>query len=250
MPKNCAVWDRRRTIAERFFGTSTRSILALDRCERCQVGRPRHIFVPGLSVHVIQRGNNHASIFARDTDRQMFLELTRRAIARYAVAAHAFVLMDTHVHLLVTPETETSLPRAMQQLGSTYVKYFNRTYERIGTLWNGRYRRIPVEDERYWLTCLRYIEQNPVRARIVSRPEDYRWSSFDAHAWGRWPDWLTPHPLYKALGQTDGERQAAYRALCNVAIADRDLVPVRHAFSALRCQRSVRVVSETSPTLE
>ena len=85
--------------------------------------------------------------------------------------------------------------------------------QRIGTLWNGRYRGLLIEDERYWLTCLRYVEQNPVRAGMVEAPGDYAWSSYAAHAFGKWPTWLTPHCIYQSLGRTDSERQRAYRQI-------------------------------------
>jgi putative transposase len=99
------------------------------------------------------------------------------------------------------------------------VRYYNRKHDRIGTIWNGRYKAIPILDERYWLTCLRYIEQNPVRAHIVADPGDYRWSTYGIHALGRPAGWIVLHDAYLALGADPGQRQEAYRAICGVSVS-------------------------------
>jgi putative transposase len=184
--------------------------------------RGRRTFIPGISVHVIQRGNNRVPIFGSSNDFEQFLELLRRSARNFCVTLHAFVLMTTHYHLIVTPASVAGLPKMMKALDGGYVRYFNKRHERIGTLWNGRYRGLPLEDERYWLTCLRYIEQNPVRAGMVQAPHDYQWSSYSAHAFGRWPTWLTPHVVYQSLGRDDGERQRAYRELCGRSVKSDD----------------------------
>lgn len=134
--------------------------------------------------------------------------------------------MTTHYHLIVTPTESSALSQMMKELGERYVKYFNRDTKRVGTLWNGRYRSLLIDDECYWLACLRYVEQNPVRAGMVATADEYRWSSYRAHAHGQWDDWLTPHPVYQALGVTAAERQCAYRSICgeNVSVADREMV--------------------------
>lgn len=166
-------------------------------------------------MHLRQRGNNRCAIFGDDGDFESFLVMLRSATERYEVDVHAYALMTTHTHLLLTPRTRHGTARAMQQLGVRYVMYFNRKYQRVGTLWTGRYRAKPINDERYWLTCLRYIEQNPVRAGLVVQPEQYRWSSYGVHALGHSSEWLAPHALFDALGATAAQRQMAYRAICD-----------------------------------
>lgn len=104
--------------------------------------------------------------------------------------------MTTHVHAIVTGQEPESLSRMMQSLGRSYVRYFNKRYHRTGTLWEGRYWASLIADERYWLTCLRYVEMNPVAARMVSSPDAYPWSSYQAHAFGRSDRLLTAHPLF------------------------------------------------------
>ena len=166
----------------------------------------------------MKRGNNRNRVFQRDEDYEVFLGLLRKAIDQQPVVLHAYVLMTNHFHLVMTPESPAAIPDAIKEVAGGYTRYFNRVYQRIGTIWNGRYRGIPIQDERYWLTCVRYVELNPVRAGIVRQADEYRWSSYSAHAHGAWPAWLTPHPLYEALGGTAQWRQTAYRAICEAPL--------------------------------
>lgn len=181
------------------------------------------IYVPGFSVHVIRRGNNRCDIFRDDDDRRMFLATLKGAADDSNVHVHAFVLMTTHYHALASPQHAEALPAMMKTLGERYVDYFNRKYDRIGTLWAGRYTAISIASERYWLNCLRYIEQNPVRAGIVGRPGDYAWSSYRLHALGEPLDWITEHGVYRMLGTTSGERQAVYRDACERLLTGEEL---------------------------
>jgi putative transposase len=185
--------------------------------------RQPRVYEPGVSLHVIQRGNNRAAIFEEISDYCRLLDLIRDACRRERVDVHAFVLMTTHFHLIVTPHHERALPRFMQWVNGQYTQYYNRQHGRIGTLWNGRYRGIHLRDERYWLTCLRYIEQNPVRAQIVLKAQSYRWSSYRIHACGDPCRWLRLHDCYLRLGPTPVERQAAYRAICGIPLTENEL---------------------------
>ncbi|MGH8369364.1 MAG: transposase, partial [Gammaproteobacteria bacterium] len=106
----------------------------------------------------------------------------KEAAQRYGCAVHAYVLMTNHVHLLVTPDRKDSVTLMMQYIGRHYVPYINATYGTSGTLWEGRYKASLVQDEHYLLTCMRYIELNPVRAGMVRSPGHYRWSSYRSNA--------------------------------------------------------------------
>jgi REP-associated tyrosine transposase len=187
----------------------------------------RRIYIPELSVHVIRRGNNRCAIFRDDRDRQVFLAAFRDAAQKSRTTVHAFVLMDTHYHAVVSPGQSDSLSSMMKALGEEYVRYVNGKYDRVGTLWAGRYRSPIIESEQYWLNCVRYVEQNPVRAGMVASPAEYPWSSYRFHAYGESMDWLTEHAVYQALGATGEERRAAYRALCDVQLTDEELIGVR-----------------------
>ena len=193
------------------------------------MARQPRFFVPGEVLHVIQRGNNREAVFARDADFRAFLDYLAHAIRRHGVLVHAYVLMTNHVHLLATPLYKPSLPKALQSVGRRYVQYFNRAHQRSGTLWEGRYRATVVDSERYLLTCMRYIELNPVRAGIERLPGEYRWSSYHANARGA-PDMLvSPHEIYARLGRSDPERQSAYHELFRAQPPEIDVEAIREA---------------------
>lgn len=175
------------------------------------LARKRRYFLRDQPLHVIQRGNNRQAIFFEPEDYELYRAWLGHAATAYDLSIHAYVLMTNHVHLLVTPAAEASVPRTLQSLGRRYVRHVNRAYGRTGTLWEGRYRAAPIDSDSYFLACCRYIELNPVRAGMVARARDYRWSSYRAHALGAADGLLCDHDLYRALGRTAVERQEEYR---------------------------------------
>ena len=181
-----------------------------------------------LPYHIIQRGNNREACFIEPENYQFYLELWKELSIRYGVAVHAYCLMTNHVHFLVTPDDETAVSRTMKVVGSRYAQYVNKKYRRTGTLWEGRHRASLVQSERYLLTCMRYIECNPVRAQMVARPEEYYWSSYGTNAWGD-HNWLRPHEENCRLGKTPSERGHAYRELFRGLVSDEDLHLIRRA---------------------
>jgi putative transposase len=104
------------------------------------------LHVPGVSLHARHRGNNRCAIFGDDCDYESYLVMLQSAATRYAVNVHGYSLMTTHTHLHLTPTTEQGTARAMRQVGIRYVLYFNKKYQRIGTLWTGRYKAKPIDD--------------------------------------------------------------------------------------------------------
>ena len=182
----------------------------------------------GLPVHLIQRGNNRHAIFTCDDDLAAFAHWLAEGSERFGVSVHGWVFMTNHVHLLATPSHDDSLSRLMQFLGRLYVRYFNYTYSRTGTLFEGRFKTCIVQEDRYLLTCLRYIELNPVRAGIVGDPGDYRWSSFRAHAFGVRVSLWSPHDLYLDLGSNEKQRQQAWRVLIKETLNIEVMAKVRH----------------------
>lgn len=179
------------------------------------MARLPRLVAPGFPHHVIQRGNNRQPTFLDDGDFSFFLELLAEQAAREKVAIHGYVLMDNHFHLLATPETVEGLPKMMQAVGRRYVQRFNKRHQRSGSLWEGRYRATPVQTETYLLACLVYLDLNPVRAGMLSRAVDYRWSSHRHYVGLRHDRLITPHGLMWSLGNTPFEREAAYAALVN-----------------------------------
>ena len=166
------------------------------------MARQPRIDLPGIPRHVVQRGNDRHACFADERDYRSYLIELHDAAHKHDCAVHAYVLMTNHVHLLVTPSRQGTLSRMMQAIGRRYVGCFNARYRRTGTLWEGRYKAALVDSERYVMGCYRYIELNPVRARMVPTPTDYRWSSHAHNAHGEHSAMLTPHASYLKLGST------------------------------------------------
>jgi putative transposase len=127
--------------------------------------------------------------------------------------------MENHFHLLATPQTDTGLTQLMQAVGRRYVRYFNDTHHRTGTLWEGRYRSTVLEAEPYLLPCMAYLDLNPVRSGLVMQAGDYPWSSFGHYSGLRADKLLTSHPHIWALGNTPFAREAAYTQMVQAGIS-------------------------------
>ena len=185
--------------------------------------RRARLSIPGIPWHIIQRGNNRSVCCYAGEDYQLYLHSLEEFATQFGCAIHAYVLMTNHVHLLLTPQRANSVALLMKHLGQRYVQYINHTYRRSGTLWEGRFRSCLTQTEDYVLACYRYIELNPVRAGMVTRPQDYRWSSYHANALGKARRFIVPHEQYLRLGRNDADRQEAYRALFK-ALLDEEVV--------------------------
>lgn len=191
--------------------------------------RRSRITLGGVPMHIIQRGNNRQACFFADDDYLAYLQWLGEYAKQSACAIHAYVLMTNHVHLLLTPRRADSAGELMKRLGQRYVQYINRTYERSGTLWEGRFRSCLTQEEDYLLSCYRYIELNPVRAGIVAHPAEYRWSSYRANAQGEKNKLLKAHALHTALGKDGEQRRTAYRELFRHALDPGVIDELRHA---------------------
>ena len=182
------------------------------------MARLPRLTLAGYPHHIILRGNNRQAIFMDSADFQRTLALLQVNAQEQQVQIHAYVLMSNHLHLLLTPLQNDSLPKMMQAVGRSYVLYFNKRHGRSGTLWEGRYRSALIQTERYFLACMAYIDLNPVRAGMVAQAADYLWSSH-GHFIGRQNEaWLSPHPLYWEMGNTPFAREAAYAAMVQSGI--------------------------------
>ena len=190
--------------------------------------QPRFV-LPWHPQHVIQRGNNRQRILFDEADYWFLWEKLKAAAEKFGCDIHSYVLMPNHFHLLLTPWQEDGIGKLMQYAGRYYVQYFNRRYDRTGTLWEGRYRATLLDPKAYLLDCSRYVELNPVRAGLVASPADYDWSSFGANADGRDDGLITPPPQYRKLGRSRKARQDAYRALFDVPLDEALLTKIRES---------------------
>lgn len=192
------------------------------------MARLPRFFIKNQPQHLIQRGNNRDIIFGTDEDYEFYLECLKEAAEVNGLKIHAYVLMTNHVHLLASPTEDTSISKTFQSVGRRYVQYFNHHYNRTGTLWEGRYKATLIDSARYLLTCMRYIEMNPVRAKdLAKHPKDYRWSSYESNALGKVSSLITSHNIYNKLGLTDKERLSAYRQLFRTALSKEILTDIR-----------------------
>ncbi|WP_286785402.1 MULTISPECIES: transposase [Pseudomonas] len=177
------------------------------------MSRRARITLSGVPLHLIQRGNNRSACFYADEDYLFYLDILAEQAKKHGCAVHAWCLMTNHVHLLLTPESPESSGMMMKGLGQRYVQYVNRTYQRSGTLWEGRFRSCLMQEDTYVLACYQYIEMNPVRAGMVEHPSEYRWSSYRANAQNEPSKLRSPHPLHQALSRDEGLRGAVYQEL-------------------------------------
>ncbi|WP_372826366.1 transposase [Polaromonas sp.] len=196
------------------------------------MARLPRLSLPGYPQHIIQRGNNRQAITTSAADCQTLLALIEEIARKFSVAIHAYVLMGNHFHLLATPETAEALPQMMQAIGRRYVRYFNDSHGRSGTLWEGRYRSTVIQPERHLLACMAYMDLNPVRHGLAAQARDYPWSSHAHYAGLRVDRLVTPHPLFWSLGNTPFAREAAYAEMVHEGVtADQQLALTQSTLS-------------------
>lgn len=175
------------------------------------MARPLRLQHPGALYHITARGNERKNIYRTDEDRQAFLSYLAQSIERYRLILHTYVLMDNHYHLLLET-TEANLSLAMRHLNGGYTSYFNRSHNRVGHLFQGRYKAILVEKESYLLELSRYIHLNPKRAKMKVQLEQYPWSSYQDYIGTRKaPAWLEAESVLKSMDERAGKAQTAYK---------------------------------------
>jgi putative transposase len=183
------------------------------------MARQPRLSVAGYPHHIIQRGNNRQTIFHTDEDRTAYLAWLSEYSLQFDVAIHAFVLMDNHTHLLLTPKTEQGLSKLMQSVGQRYTQNYNYFHKHTGTVWEGRYKSTVVQSDRYLMACMVYIDLNPVRAGMVKDPADYLWSTHRHYVGQQIQPIVTSHELMWTLGNTPFSREKAYRELVHTGIS-------------------------------
>jgi putative transposase len=195
------------------------------------MARPPRLELPGVPLHVVQRGNNRAACFFGDADRRFYLKCLGESAATRGCALHAYVLMSNHVHLLVTPAEAGAVGAMMQDIGRRYVRVINNIHGRTGSLWEGRFKASLIDSENYLLTCHRYIEENPVRGGMVPHPAAYPWSSHSHYSGNRANRLISAYPQYQALGASEEERRAMFQSLFAVPLERRVLEQIRAAIN-------------------
>ncbi len=181
------------------------------------MARKPRISYPGALHHVIVRGNHKEEIFLYDRDRKRFIDLLEEYHERYLFKCYAYSLMPNHIHLLIE-EADIPLSRIMQGIDQSYTQYFNTKYEKAGHLFQGRYKAILVDKERYLLVVVRYIHLNPVRALIVLKPEDYAWSSHNIYLSNKESSFIDKEFVLSLFAKTRKKAVKRYVAFINECI--------------------------------
>ncbi|MEO6623662.1 MAG: transposase [Burkholderiaceae bacterium] len=187
------------------------------------MARLPRLAIAGYPHHVLQRGHNRQPIFLDLADREFFLRLLRSVAPRFGVAVHAYVLMDDHFHLLATPQTAPALSAMMQAIGRSYARYFNDGHARSGSLWDGRYRATVLQASDHLLSCMVYLDLNPVRHGLTPAALDYPWSSYRHYAGIRVDPVIAAPDAIWQLGNTTFARESAYRERVEQGLAAVDV---------------------------
>jgi putative transposase len=207
-----------------------------------RMGRP---VLPNYPHHIVQRGHNRQVVFAEEGDFRRYLEDLRELKDAFGVQVYAYCLMTNHVHLLLAPgEAVAGLGQLMKALAARMTRYRNRLERRSGTLWESRYKSSPVQTDQYLLACCRYIELNPVRAKMVATPEAYAWSSYRMRMGRMDADWLDRDPCYLELGPSEAVRQARYARFVREAIPAGEWELIQEALQRGQLTGNARFVEE------
>ena len=162
--------------------------------------------------HVLTRGNNRQDVFEDEEDFRKYIDLLLRYKEKYHFKLYHYVMMTNHVHLVIEPsEGGGDLSEIMKGINLAYALYYKRKYNHTGHLWQDRYKSIIISKDEYLLACGSYVELNPVRAKMVEDPKDYRWSSYQTYAYGKRDVLVDEHPIYLQLSEDEGARRKKYR---------------------------------------
>ena len=212
-----------------------------------RIGR---VMQAGYPHHIVQRGHNRQVVFAAPRDYVRYLDTLAEFKVMYGVKVYAYCLMTNHVHLLLAPDEDIAgVGRLMKRLAGRQTRYHNGLAGRTGTLWESRYKSSPVDSDDYLLASVRYIELNPVRARMVATPEAYRWSSCRHHLDDEVCAWLNDDPCYLALAADRVQRREQYRRFLFESIPDGEWALIRTAVQRGQLTGTSRFVDDVEAIL-
>ncbi|MEJ0086984.1 MAG: transposase [Pseudomonadota bacterium] len=190
--------------------------------------RKSRIAVANLPHHIVQRGHRRNAVFFNDVDRNDYLGTLAECRAALQLKIYAYCLMSNHVHLVVDPgDDATNISTLMKRAAGRHSRRLNSRNAWSGSLWESRFKCSPIDSDRYLLACCRYVDQNPVRAKLVSRPQEYRWSSYRARAGLTSCAFLDIDPVLFALAATPERRHELYKKLAAAPVDDSELQMIR-----------------------
>lgn len=190
------------------------------------------------------RGHNRCALFRDDRERWLYLNELQRGLLETGCELHAYVLMTNHVHLLVTSRMHGAMSRLMHRIGTRFARWVNVRHQTSGAVFEGRFKSSVIDSKGYLLTCMRYIEENPVRAHMVGHPSEYPWSSYSTNVSGGPAAPLTPHELYLGLGPDPASRGRNYAALFGQPILEVQLAAIRASLAKDRALGSAAFLDQ------
>jgi putative transposase len=194
------------------------------------MGRQPRFFVPGLPHHIVQRGHDRNAVFVEHRDYEYYLANLVKLSSHYDIGVHAYCLMTNHVHLILVPHAKgIDISKLMKRLSARQGRRVNRLEDRIGTIWSGRFKSSVIETDRYLMACLRYVELNPVRAGIVSTPEEYSWSSYRQRLGICSDHWIEDDVVTAMLGNNLAEIRCAYAKFVQAGTPRDELARIRNS---------------------
>lgn len=211
--------------------------------------RGRRLIVPNCPHHVVQRGHDKKAVFICDDDYLHYLNTLEEAKKEFDVAVYSFCLMTNHVHLILDPKRRPEcLSALMKKLSSKQTRYTNKLEGRSGTLWESRFKSSPIETDTYLPQCTRYVELNPVKAKMVNNAEEWPWSSYGAKiGLGDGQNtrrWLDADPMYLSLSPMKKERRERYKAFVQSAVPEQERTKNRQALERFQLTGSGKFVDE------
>lgn len=187
--------------------------------------RTARIILPHTPHHIVQRGHNRSAVFIQTKDYLYYLNNLIEWSAKLQVKVHSYCLMTNHVHLLLEPEEDIcAISELMKRLAARQCRYVNKLENRTGSIWEGRFKCSPIERDTYLLQCCRYIELNPVKARIVTQPEDYAWSSYRHRVASTLPAWMQPDKVLSLLAIDASQAAELYKGFAANGCPDQEFI--------------------------
>ena len=162
--------------------------------------------------HIVQRGHNKGWLFHKDSDFRTLKDILLAYKHKFDFDIYHYCIMSNHFHFILKTKKGSDLPKILQGITQTYSFYYRKTYNYTGYVYQNRYKSLVIENDAYLMECGRYVERNPLRARIVNDLSMYEWSSYMFYAYGKMDDIITRDPLYEFLGNNEPERHIRYKS--------------------------------------
>ncbi len=208
--------------------------------------RRGRVWVPDCPYHIVQRGHNRSAVFIEDQDYLYYLENLEEWKNELSISIYSYCLMTNHIHLIVNPgKYPERIGHLMKRLAGRQTRYVNKLESRTGSLWESRYKISPIETESYLLQCCRYVELNPVKAKMVDRAAEYRWSSYRKRIGLEHKEWLDDDSCYLALASNEARRFERYKEFVeDVEVSSKEQPFICRAVSSNQLTGSLRFIDE------